>query len=132
MSDQFDLFPGAIIPEAARMDFYANLLGQSPENNENFDPLRKLFEISAFPWIIYSDNWPRFHDPDFSPTQLLYLAYEALPMIYYELLRAIAEDKVGKMRYPPGVVPPPLLPNPYPPASTQVPLLTLMTLPLPF
>lgn len=131
MSHRFNLSSGARAPGTSRLKFYNDLCGHQ-EGSENSDPKRKLFECDIFPWIT-NENYSRSHDPSNSILQVLSLAYAALPLIYYELLRAMSESRTGRGgRYPPGAIIPPPPPNLPPPTSSQIPFSTFMALPLPF
>ncbi|RDL41646.1 uncharacterized protein BP5553_01625 [Venustampulla echinocandica] len=114
---------------------YASLLGHDLEGKDPLDLPRVLSNLQYFP-SIPTNGWPRTHNPATPLSQLLLLAYKALPLIYYNLMIAITHNKVYVLKPPthtPNPPPqPPAPPNHLPPTAIHIPFTSFMNIPLPF
>jgi len=120
-----------------RNSLYGSLLGHSAEQESPLELSRVLSNLERFPQSAFPHE---AHDPTISLTLLLSLAYKALPLIFYELIIAIANNTVYVPTYPthlPGTQTPfppqpARPPNHYPPTAIQIPFTSLIDMPLPF
>lgn len=120
-----------------RMSLYGSLLGYNFEQESRFELSRVIANLERFPQSAFPHE---VRDPTIPLTRLLSLAYKALPLIYYELIIAIANNTVYVPTYPthlPGTQTPfppqpARPPNHYPPTAIQIPFASLINMPLPF